>query len=569
VPGFKKLSFRRVVLAHIAMSAPIQTADPKRAVEEMRQRLNTYRDQGALTDLVGQLLTAAKGAVGQAPVPGADVLAPVVVEAAAKGIVARLRRARWVTRLTWNDALAWFGHLDQGLRHDPMLALVQLSRQAQIDNAAVRDDVDNLLVTALLADLRDSLARVANRRSNALILLDNGDAPETTAFVTALVRVRHNLAAQGPVADPLAVVVSSGGGLSSTVAGQVPLQLRVAESGISKLAADDVRRAGTWLAVVLGDLSLDDIQTLVNEYLWPAEIGTGDVVSAVHRLTAGHPLATTLALTDLQAAPELIDDLGKILSPPRPDSGRKFDRYLLDRIVAGLSPQRLADPQLREDLITLSAARDREEAEALTGQLRTPIRVDPRLLMSPTLWADTGVRGYPALPPFVRYLLLRRLADRAAHRVTWDKVFRLLLDQAPETDVGGQLHHMLALGETDAVAARLAELLPPTTRAQDWLTLLDHVVATPDPRRKIPTSEELGQAADSGPELTESATASVLQLVTQLHIVADPRFSNRSALHHSYLLIAHQYEQLAGPRGGQLLFINRAEKYRKLAAALA
>lgn len=560
VPGYK-VSLNRVVLAHIAMSEPIPAPDQRRAVDMMRQRLNTYQDRGAVIELVGGLVAASEAAVKNVPVLGAGVIAPVATKAAARAIVKRLQGAGWLARLNWKDALEWFGHRDQRLHHDPVRALVNLSVQAQSDNVAVRDDVDDLLVGALLADLRDSLDQVAARPWNAVVVLDNSDAPVATWFVTALVRVRQNLAAQGVPPDPVTVVAASGGLLAASLAGQVPAHVRWQESRLADLTTEDVRRAGAWLSIVLGELSVDDVRQMAMACVWPPWLGTRVVANAVHRLTGGHAAATNLVLRDLQAAPQLIDDMDEILCRPAPEAKRTVEQFLLDRIVAGLSPHERIDPHLREDLVTLSAARDRGEAQELRPLLQTPVEAEPVLFSSITLWSGTSPRGHLALAPFIRYLLLRELASRV-EEPGWHTVFATLRDRVSKTDRSGWLHHTLALGNITIVAEELARLLP-NNPGQEWLTLLDQTVATPHPRRHHPVASEPPDTGNANP-------SPVTRLVSQLHTLSDPRVSDRDALRRSYLLIAHDYGGLADTSpDGLTLFLARAQQYQRLANALA
>ncbi|MGB6163610.1 MAG: hypothetical protein WCF33_00035 [Pseudonocardiaceae bacterium] len=302
VPGYK-VSFNRVVLAHIAMSAPVQAPGPGHAVEVMCQRLNAYRDRDAVIKLVGNWVAASAAAVANVLVPDGGVFVPEFVKAVAQMIVNKLPGTRLLTRLSWKGALEWFGHRDQGLNQDPVRALVQLSVQAQSNNVAVRASVDDLLVGALLADLRESLNRVKGHPWNAVVALDNSDAPVATWFVTALVRVRQDLAAQGTPPAPVTVVAASGGSLAASLAGQVPVPVRWEESRLADLRAEDVRRAGSWLSIMLGDLSVKDVRQMALARVWPPWLGTSVVENAVHRLTGGHAAATDLVLRDLQAAP--------------------------------------------------------------------------------------------------------------------------------------------------------------------------------------------------------------------------------------------------------------------------
>jgi hypothetical protein len=574
VPGYK-ISFPRVVLAHVAMAQAVRAADPDQRVAAMRERLNTYRDRGAAVDLVGNLVAAAGGYVR---VPGVEVVAPAVARSAASEIVRRLNRSGWRASLAWKDALDWFRHQDQGFHHDPVRALVQLSVQAQSENTAVRLDVDHLLMAALLADLRDSFARAVGHPWNAVVLLDNGDTPAATEFVRALVGVRQELARTQVPPDPLTVVTVSGGPLTANLAGPDGEPPRWAEADLAELTAEDVRRAGPWLSVLLGDLSVDDVQQLARAGLWPNWLGTSVVAQAVHRLTNGHAAGTSLVLDAVQATPQLVDDLDGVLRRPGPRAGRTLERYLLERIVAGLSPQRHVDPHLREDLVTLSAARDKVEAQQLAALLDTPVDAEPVLFTSTTLWSARGPREHPALAPFARYLLLRALAARPAeHPAGWRPVFTLLRAGAAgrSDDIGGRLHHELALGLLPAVAGELDRLLP-TMPGDRWLALLDEAVGTPDLGPPEPADGRAAAPADrrgatpADPAGAIPAGPCVTQLISSLHALADPRLSDRDRLRRLYLVVSHDYRQLANASPeGLTRFLARAQQYQKLADALA
>jgi hypothetical protein len=281
------------------------------------------------------------------------------------------------------------------------------------------------------------------------------------------------------------------------------------------------------------------------------------------------------------------------------------ERYLLDRIVAGLSPQRHVDPHLRSDLVTLAAARDKAEAQLLATLLDTPVDAEPVLFTSTTLWSAQGHREHPALAPFARYLLLRALAARPAnHAAGWRAVFTVLRDCAATRpdDLGGRLHHELALGRLRTVAGELDRLLP-ATNGEQWLALLDQAVATPDLGHPAAAGgavpEPAGGAApaaagrpssgtaagnpggtrgddpaddpaDDPPEPASERRTSVTQLVSSLHALADPRLSDRNLMRRCYLVVSHDYRQLANTSpDGLTLFLARAQHYQKLADALA
>jgi hypothetical protein len=477
-----------------------------------------------------------------------------MVGSVAETIVSRLQRSGLVARLSWSDALAWFSHQDQGLHHDPVRALVRLSVQAQGTDPRVRQEVDDLLVTALLADLRISMAEARGRPCNALVLLDHADAPGAVAFVAALNRVRRDLASSGSRTppDPLAVVAASGGELVAELSGAQSQPSALAESAVTGLNGEKVRRAGTLLVVGIEDLTVQDVRSLTKAREWPASLALTAVADSVYGLTGGHPGAATLVLDELENDPRHLERLDGALRLPGPSGGATVADHLLDRFVAGLSPHRRVDRLLRNWLVTLSAARDQEEAKQLDVLLEAPTATG-RLVGSRTLWSHTGQRGGPALVPFVRYLGLRALAAREADDpASWPAVFETLRTNA--TDLAGRLHHELALGGLDTVAHQLTELLPATSAA-DWFALVDQAVITPG---LAPTA-----AADPNAVAGDRA-AVVARLVAALRQVADPGAWTGDESREQLALIAvdcRSLAQFARSPEDQVDFILRARHY--------
>ncbi len=84
---------------------------------------------------------------------------------------------------------------------------------------------------------------------------------------------------------------------------------------------------------------------------------------------------------------------------------------VLHVIAAGLTPHGVAFPELVHDLVTLSAARHRDEARRLRGRLITA-KVNREQLFSDVLWAHPTPDGRLGMVPVARHLLLRELAAR-------------------------------------------------------------------------------------------------------------------------------------------------------------
>jgi hypothetical protein len=552
VPEYK-ISFPRVVLAQIAMAGPIADAgDPVRSVQAMQERINSYHDRGRLTALIGGL---ARAAARLLQIPGVDTVAGKIAEQ----IVERLRRTGLPARLAWGDALNWFGHQDQGFHFKPYEALVRLSLQAQNADAGVPQDVDRLLMAALLADLRDSFARAVNHPANAVVLLDNGDAPSAQEFMNALATIRRRLDRHRRPRDPLTVIMASGG--LPPAKGTADRPPAWSESDLEKLTAGDVAGAGTSLRVILRGFTVEDIGAMEAANS-SHHLGSSVIASTIHRFTGGHAESTVLLLNHLVERPQdehprLINDLGAMVAEIEPRPGVKLEQYLIDKITSAVSRRRRVDQRLREDLITLAAARDKAEAELLTPLIGNPKNRESVLFTLPTLWSADGPRGHRALAPFVRHTLLRALAARSAdHRASWNEVFATLRSYAENADdVGGRLHHELALGNVDIAVDELNRLRTRIS-GEEWLALLDQTVATPDPRSSGPA---VADEVDPGDH-----RGYIARLVTCLRALADPRLSDRARLRDLYLLVGNDYFEL-----GRTVFLERGQHYLRLAEELA
>lgn len=575
VEGYK-VRFPRVIAAYIAMKEPILDEDPGRAAEVMRDRLVGYGDRARLIDLVGGILGAAPKAAQDAHLPWSNTVA-AIVDAILPGVLDRFRRSSMGITGALGKAVEWFRHQDRGLNRGPLNALVHLSRQAAIDSESVRLDVDELLITALLADLRESLSDLANRPCNALIVIDNGDMPAARAFTTALVRVQGR-AANPPLGqparppDPVVMVTSSGGVLVEDLIRMNTQPTPLEESRIVRTTLPDIQRYATWLPVQMGDFTDEDVRTLAQGLMWPPRLGSGTISHLTYRLTGGHAAATRLVLRALEANPAQLRNLGQVLrgrSFTAPDS---LEQHLLDRVVSGLRASGTVDKSLRNDLIILAAARDVTEAESLTELLHAPTQ--EILLTSRTLWSghpvtlpplDPPRSATPTLSPLVRYLGLRALASQTDDiTATWDTVFGTLRDRAPDkgaADQTGRLHHELALGHLAPVAAEFVDLLHDMAD-YEWLALLDHVTATPDPRwRFLVPSNAPARPTDHG-----DLPATVFRVVEGQHAASDPQLSDPETLQGLYGRLSNDFRHLAG---NSRVFLKRADYYARLATALS
>lgn len=572
------VQFPRVITAFIAMRKPVLDEDPERAAQVMRDRVIEYGARIKQLALIGELVTAI-GKVVQATSRDRQVGDTVVVVSNEIGsrIPGILRRTPLAISGPFAKAVKWFAHQDRGLTWEPLGALVHLSRQAVVDTEAVRRDVDDLLITALLADLRESLSGVANRPSNALIVIDDGDMPTARAFIKGLVRVQGRVG--NPLVgqphrppDPLAVVISSGGLLAEDLVSGNTQPVSSGKARDDEAIVPDIRRHATWMPVQLSDFTGDDVRAMTEKHMWRPTLGSSTISDLIYRLTGGHAGATVRVLEALKADQAQLGSLDKVLGDRSFTAPDTLEKHLLDKFVGGLRPSGTVDKSLREDLIVLAAARDVAEAESLAGLLRAPSQ--EVLLTSRTLWSGRRVTlppvatppsTSPVLSPLVRYLGLRELARRTGdHEATWDDVFGTLRDQAAargeaaREGQAGVLHHELALGHHALVIDEFAALLP--VMADDkWLALLDAATATPNPRWCFVAPRNAPARPTGHGEL-------IARLVVGQLAASDPALSDPEELHDLYSRLSNDFRHLAG---NSRVFLKRAEYYSGLAAELS
>jgi hypothetical protein len=506
VPGYS-MSFRRVALAWIAMEGPIAAADGEEARREMQSRLNSYRG-ARLNNMIGETLRLGAAAIAGSvsTVPGAPMVDIHALAAeGARVLTTRLRRSRFMARMDWGEALTWFDPNgdDQGAA---IAQLVTLSGRAASPARGDQRWVDQLLMGALLADLRDSVAGIPKRPWNCLLLIDDADSPLASGFLATLADTRLEQNNLPP--DPLTVIACGGELRSIGMAGTKPRR------AVADLTAADFGGNAVWLRIGLPDLSPPDVANMLKEYpSLTAAYDSSLVRHVVYQLTGGHALATKLVLKKLDLDPSLFGDLDDVLSGPGPGvPGRSVEQHILERIVVSLSPRRKEIRSFWTDLAILSAAQDIDEAARLRDLLASDSD-DHRKLHDEALWSFPGPAGRCAMVPVARRLLLRELARPQAQRCPagfgrdaatdpaptrpceWDDVFRQLHDQASSAalpgsrdQVAARISHMLALGWPARAGRELASQLTSAATAadrgpaaiDDWLALLDSTVGTPD-----------------------------------------------------------------------------------------
>jgi hypothetical protein len=560
VPGYK-VCWSRVPLMLIAIKEPVQ--DDESGQQEMIRRLNTYQDRDRLAGLLKAFMVLApsiKGFPGAVPVDAGQL-----AEGAAKLLLKRMQWSRWRAQRSWGQALAWFGPSgDDGAPGSAISELVRFSLIAAKPTSSQMMELDSRLMEAFLADLAESAADIDGRPFNFLLLLDNADCPAGRRFLNILIKARQELSPPGAKPDPLTVIACGGETGALGLEQKPPRRLaanRVEGDGITRVL----------FRVGLDDLSQQDVGRFMKDYPWSPrfiEPAAHVVEHLVYRLTGGHCLATKLVLQALQLDPPQAKDLDKLLGRPREDGG--ISERILAAIVAGLSTRRVVLEPLRDDLVTIAAARHKGEA-ALLRDLLTSAE-DERILLTETLWSHPTADGHLALVPAVRHLLLRELAARApgecrGNKPGWNIVFELLREHA-EADYTGRLHSTLALGGAVSVAAELTGRL----KDPEWLTLLDSLAVTFRPRQLLRSPEAWPPEDAGGPPggAADPPDPAVLSLLTSLQRASDPCADDPPGLHNLYLNISRQYSRVADHSPPQwLLMLERAEYYRSLAETIA
>jgi hypothetical protein len=584
VPGYK-VSWNRMSLMLIAMAETISVNVPDGGEREMVARITkASRDHRILEDQLGWLMSLPLSV----PVPAGVVTVDVgpLAKSVTEQVIKALSRAIRHLEQRRQSALSWFAPPgEEGNSHAAVRELIRFSRiageAAGAQDSAQRLQADSLLMNAFLCDLAESAARLRGRPNNFVLLLDNADCLAGEELLAAVARSRREMF-RGPVRlDPLTVIAAGG---KPRVLDQVSLAAGDRKPGVED-RADVVR-------LRLDDLSASEIAQLMSEYPWgvadidpPAHV----VAHLVYLLTGGHCLASRLVLKELQLNPRLASDLNRLLGAPaagRIEAAGETDaargapigvaQRVLHVIAAGLTPHGAALPDFLHDLVSLCAARHRDEARRLRGRLLTTT-VHREQLFSDVLWSHPTPDGRQAMVPVARHLLLRELAARPQSVVSWESLFEHLHTKpdeeqprdhilspvaapAPDANRVDRLHHLLALGMVATVADEMAALVP-CCPEETWLTWLDSITVTPVPERLTPA----GLPAD-----VAGLRRNVFQLVTALQQISDPCRHTQKRLHELYSKVSSAYINMTehAPAHWQII-ANRAENFRARANQIA
>ncbi|MFC8045487.1 hypothetical protein [Nocardia sp. NPDC057353] len=551
IPGYA-IALPRVLVAQIAIGADFTAVPDGMHPQHLRTQLNRYKDRTLLFEFIRGLASLGGAQAANLQVPGAETVTSAVLDQAAEVVIERLSQGRLLNRINWGGAVPWFGHQDQQLHANGERVLIELSLKARSSDRAIRRGVDDVLIGALLADLRHSAAKVPGRTSNVLLLLDDGDAPAAVAFTESLLRVRRALTATGRrLPDPLTVITTSAGTLFEELEGQfgAPAEWteRVDPARLTEITAP-------WLTVRLADLPESDVAIMAKAVDPIDYLAVG---AEVHRLTGGHPAATSYLLGRLQDDPTLRSRLGDLLRSPGPRRGDTVEAHLLRGFVGALDSNSETQDLLAEGLITAAAARNRGEARGVVTRLHGGIAADSPLFTSRTLWQ--GAEDEAELPALVRLLGKRLLAART-EGPGWESVLSGLAEAVPQDDRTGRLYYRRLLhGRADTVAA-LAELLPQLPGAE-WLETFDAIVATTDPLDR--DRDLVDGPGDDHPDLA----AHIAMLIAVVPTVdAAIRSVNRDREATLCMRAAGSWERLAADARGGDPFLLRAARYRARAS---
>ncbi|REE97107.1 hypothetical protein [Thermomonospora umbrina] len=542
--SYGTLAFPRFIVGRIVMGLEgIDHRNPAVPYRVIPEQLETYRDVDKLMNFLNEMAAGVMAVLGLPGEIGGQVARLVF-----SGLIGRRR----IRRVIFGPGRDWYEQLDPG--RDPIKGLVELHRRAgNRAGDADRHWVDSVLLAAFMADLRDGFTASGRRdpvRSlNAVILLDNAGLPAGTHFLKRLVQARNLISKRGDGRpDPLTVVAASDGELPRHVMVDVqPLP----ESGIGDPDAffrrfeDRPGNGRWWYPVRLRDLVEDDVEAMVAALR--LSVFNGDHVALlVHGLTRGHPGSTRLLLDavgdhdvevrddpDNLADPADLLDLRLILDRPMP--GTAPSRSVRDMLIESLLGDLAGQPDVVEDLVTCSAARDRQEIRRL-GEVDDLLTHHPHRLLEHDLWVPGEHGPGLVMRPALRRLLLDRLAardDTAADG--WPALHRYLRDCA-EREGGpadpGVLYHALALGDEEGRKTVCKELQTSLGRmsAGDWLELLWAVTGAPNRQRYTgsPNDAVIRLSRWAGPD--ERACA---RLVTGLWLAADPLTGCRRRTLHS------------------------------------
>lgn len=552
VPQFGRIAFPRLWLCALVLAGNLGTGDRGKALAELNLLL---RQDRPLELHRQQVLDLAQFTGAAGGLPG---WAPAVTNTLLNGLnwFSRRRMLRSVRRLS------------RGGPRDPGDLLVDLNRMDR-GSPSDRRAVDDTVFDAFLADLHQAFSGRVNplrRTANCMVLLDNAHTEEGKAFLAGLLAARKRASAAG---DHVAVFATSRSwnvdwngnwrrpGTSAGGRAEPPLPRTPEDAERDARSFTEWR---PWYLLHLGNLSPAHTEDLVVSAAVP-----GLPRSLPHRLTRGHPggLRAMLDVLGRQEEPVALRNLLSLCADPE-----RTETFADEAL--GLLLRDLPAVQVR-DLVTASAGRGVEflsDATVLStdlpdggGALYAFLLNNFLLTLEPD---DDGSRV--VLDPWLRTLLLHRLAHRDGPVLGWDAVHRRCRDHLEAQGATIEAHyHDLALGDVRAVVAHLAGPFTSDSPldqqvAREWLRELDLVTAAPNrlPHDSDPLVQVEQLIKDVPP--TGQYGAALARLVAALWSAGDPLGDPEDTLRGR---IEHAYSRLAQHGGqGSILLYDRAERYR-------
>jgi hypothetical protein len=457
-------------------------------------------------------------------------------------------------RIRVQDYLSWFGSRDGRASPDPEPELAWLHDEWP----ASTGEVAEVLCGAFLADLRDDFAnrRLSDEWSlNCLLLVDHVDEAAARAFLSPLVRQRIEHRERTTQTDPLTVVAAGRGDLRDGIAGTDR-----AELDLDDLTYPELRRQPVpvrpWLFYRLPALTGPEVRALVN-----GAVSGGRrqrmLTVLVRGLTDGHPAAVreVLKVVTRQAGPghhparTAFEPATWLAAPATEAAGdpRTVEDLLREQLLDGLTAQ------ATQDLITLSPARDAEQATRLADRLTLPTARFPSSVLA-AVWPG-GNR-----PSLTRRLLLRRLAERPMTvSFGWSTVHNALVTIAGEGEMDyderyDEFSYELSRGRFAAVVEHLEAQLP-VESAATWLEELRSITLAP---RRAPGPGSPFDELSAEVQRLPPNRWPVARILAGRWILDDPLTGTRRAAVHRE--VAASFGQIAhrAPQDGHLLHDEQA-----------
>ncbi|WP_406002745.1 hypothetical protein [Streptomyces sp. NBC_00829] len=563
LPRYGRSQFPLLTLGLLASDQELRInslAEGRRAIQRQLDRFQEDNEERH-GDYLAAFFDVAAGAVG-APDGFSGVALALLQDALRRG---RRRLPGRVFGGKYSASAAWYGGHPLTRSHDQWEALVELNLWRHEGDEQEQDQLNRVLFSAFLEDLRRNSSRSFMPRSY-LLLLDNSHSVYGRRFLDLLIRARHDdSVVAGHRCDPLAVVASSNRWLprwGPATGDSWPWQLRGPDR--ASLADWQDHRPPRdsddtwWYPLRLRDLNLDEVRIRIELQLGDhPELATYTRLTPfVHRLTGGLP----------RAVHQVLDVLRQSATPAEDGPGQ--DRWL----------RTLPDRTLRvgEENRTLSAValahllrgfNDVEKAALSECAAARDLSVGARIL-SPGdgLFGEVRSRWLlhspgavtPTLHPWLRRLLLWELARRPGD---WDTVHELLSEHFRcEEQPVPEMYHRMAMGQIDEVTDHLLHRFPAVPAVQ-WITEFNSITGAPN---RLPVEggplELLAGLAPRTSQRSVDAASAIRGLVTARWVWSDPLADPAMRLND---MIADGFTQLSQLRRTDIVALfNEAERYR-------